>query len=198
MKREKLILTLSWIIVLVTLLSLIVTLNKFGVITGQATDTGTANLTINETASVAFTDDVCDFGSGQVTEDPEIPYDYAYVYSDGSATVSGTWSAGACDGLQIQNDGNVNVTVNLSASGYADTLIGGGTVNSSILNMTAVPSSCDGTSNTNESYSSWSSEVTICSDWPTDATADIDFILGIPEDADPASNGIVITATATA
>lgn len=195
MKNEKLILTLSWIIVIVTLLLLIVTLNKFGVITGQATDTAAANLTINESASVAFTDDVCDFGSGQVIEDPENPDQAALVYSDGTATVNGTWGTSACDGLAIKNDGNVNVSVALSADGYASSLIGG---TGSMLNMTAVPSACAGTSDTNESYTSWTASATICSNWAKAATADIDFILLIPEDADPATNGIVITATATA
>jgi len=116
MKKDssKTILVLSIILLLVIAITLIITLNKYGVLTGRTTysnDTATANLTISEQASLRFTTATCDFGSGSVDEEPT----YAIVYSNGTSTINGTWTP-TCTGLVVQNDGDVDLSVAFSSS----------------------------------------------------------------------------------
>ncbi|MBD3247444.1 hypothetical protein GF378_02380 [Candidatus Pacearchaeota archaeon] len=193
MKREKLILTLSWIIVLVTLLSLIVTLNKFGVITGQATDTGEANLSITKFASIRFTDAICDFGSGNVDEDST----YGWMYTNNGSTQNLT-GLSACDGLIYQNDGNSEITVNLSSDTAAAGLLPGGT--SPAFEWMVDDTNCDGVAAAN-TYTTISAgaDVTVCSNLSKTSTQDVDFYLKIPEDAyTNGESSAVITVTGSA
>jgi hypothetical protein len=113
-------LTLSCIAAIVTFLILIITLNKFGIITGQATDTGEANLTIQEQASISFLVSQVNWGSGALIEGET---DGLLNSEGGQENV--TDFTNITEGLVIQNDGNVNVSLNISSSDNASTFIGG-------------------------------------------------------------------------
>ena len=196
MKGEKSITMLSWIIAVVTLLVLVVSLNQYG-ITGFATDQGSANLTINTTASVAFYDDVCDFGSGAVEDNPEIPFDSATAWSNGTVigAAAGSWN-GCTDGLLITNDGNVNVSVNVSVNTDSSSFISG---TGDSFKIKATTTACSGTAGTT-AYTEivQDAQNSICTDWDLGENATIDFELVIPEDATPGTSNAIITATATA
>jgi len=188
MKGSKLLMVLAVLAVVVTLVTLVVTVNKFG-ITGKATDTGTANLTIDAAASISFTDDACDFGSGAVNEDPT----FAVVYTGNTSTDNGTWTA--CDGLTMKNDGNVNLTVTVGSDVSAATFIGG--TGSSFQWIAADGGDCVGTAGLT-TLTEISGTPNVCNNLTQAGTIDLDFALVIPEDAPPGSTGAVITATGTA
>ena len=188
MKSTKLILNLSIIVLLATLLVFIVTLNKYGVLTGKASDTGHANLTISEAASIAFTDATCDFGSGSVNEDPI----YAVIYTGNESTVNGTWTA--CDGLTMTNEGNVNLTVTVASSNAAADFIGG--TGPSFKWIAADGGDCVGTAGLT-GLTEISGTPNVCDNLTQAGTIDLDFALLIPEDA-VGTKGTVITATGTA
>lgn len=190
MKTSKLILTLSTIVLIIAVVMLVVTLNKYGVLTGRATDKGTANLTISAAASISFSDAVCDFGAGSVNETPT----FANIYTGNGTCINGSWTGNACDGLEITNDGNVNLTVTLASSGDKDAFIGG-TSPSFQWNVT------DGTDCVGVEGITSLTEITgtpnACTNLTQAGTLTIDFALTIPEDAE-GTKGTVITATGTA
>lgn len=102
--------------------NLLITINEIGEIkklTGYATDTGTANLTITSEASISFNNSVVNWGSGRVNDSAS----FAYIDTEGNI-VDGNWTA-VNNGLSIQNDGNVNVTLNISSSNDAAGFLGG-------------------------------------------------------------------------
>ena len=201
MKKDssKLILTISVILLLIIAITLVVTLNKYGVITGRATDTGTANLTIEAEASISFSDADCDFGSGSVIEDAGS----AILYSNGSDNINGTWTNQSCNGLTVQNDGNVNVTLNLTSGKDADDFIGGAAATNSFkwIMSEGEAGSCAGTFSVNDTFTEITiSPTVICTDFlynDSKDTINIDFELIIPEDA-LGTKGVIITATGTA
>jgi Tfp pilus assembly protein PilX len=192
MKKDssKFILTISIILLLIIAITLIVTLNKYGVITGRASDEGAANLTISSQASISFTDAECNFQEGSVDEEPT----FALVNSSGSV-INGTGWDDCTDGLNLSNDGNVNVSVTLSSNGDdASTFITG---TSPSFQIKAVSSSCDGTDSL-ENYTEVSGGAqNACTNWAAGESMQIDFNLTIPEDA-TGTHGALITATGTA
>jgi hypothetical protein len=194
-----LILTLSWIIVIATLLTLIVALNKFGVITGKDIDTGEANITVTSTAAVRFIDGVCNFGSGQVNEDIAL----ANITTHNTNVDGGTWTA--CDGLQFTNEGNVDVEANLSSNTAAAGLIPEAAGTEAEFNWYVDNSTgCAGTSQIpNGTYVAIAADanVTACSNitFSGTPTLDIEFELKIPQDATPSGeSSATITLTGTA
>ena len=194
MKTSKLILTLSVIILITTLLTLIVTLNKFGVITGKATATGDANLSISTEASISFITSNVNFGSGSVDEAPSV----AYLDTEGGS-VNGSWTA-PTQGLTLRNDGNTNVTIDLDASNEAADFIGGTSPSMKWKVSNNESGSCDSIGVS--TYTEISGTANACTGIgmaPNDTqdTLDIDFNLSIPEDA-VGTKGTVITATGTA
>ena len=188
MKGSKLLMVLAVLAVVVTLVTLVVTVNKFG-ITGRASDTGTANLTIAAAASISFTDNACDFGSGAVNEEPT----FAIVYTGNTSTDNGTWTA--CDGLTMQNDGNVNLTVTVASDVVASAFIGG--TSPSFKWIAADGSDCVGVEGLT-TLTEVSGTPNVCTNLTQTGTIDLDFALVIPENAPPGSTGAVITATGTA
>ena len=195
---SKLILTLSIILLIIIAVTFFLIFNKYGIMTGRVTDTGTANITINESASIIFTDDVCNFGGGYVNEIPT----FAIVYSNGTV-VNGTDWGGCTNGLTVTNIGNVNLTVDLNSTQNASGFIGGSEVRSfkwKAINSTG-NNSCIGTSDiTDYTEVDFTSPPTICSNlkWASGYNSmQIDFQLTIPKDA-VGTKGTVITATGTA
>ncbi len=96
----------------------------FSAISGYATSTGEANLTVESAVIINFTTNTISWGSGRVNSG----YSSAGLntYETGNVT-NGNWtlSAASRGGLRIQNIGNVNVTLNLSGTKTAATMIGG-------------------------------------------------------------------------
>ncbi len=202
MKSQKLILTLSWIIVITTLLTLIVVFNKFGVITGRATDTGEANLTINTSASISFVDNSVNWGSGSVDETPSFAIlDTNGTTAAGTAVINGSWN-NETTGLMLRNDGNVNVSVDLVSSKDAAAFIGG--TNPAFkwaISNNETGSCAAGIANTGYTDVNTTAPGTrICDDLQYADSNDeliIDLYVRVPEDA-LGTKGAVITATGTA
>ena len=110
--------------IFVSLMGTLLSLNKLGEldITGLTlgNDTGVVNLTISSSCSVSMTGTDIDFGSGTV---------------NGSRcalnTSSGTKSTGCKDfaaihhGLNFTNDGNENISLNITSNVTADSFLGG-------------------------------------------------------------------------
>ncbi len=178
--------------------NLMTTIDKFRDIqslTGYATDTGTANLTIQSTASVNFTLDLIDWGSGYVNANATsatLVTNGTMVGTTGFNTVS--------NGLTIENIGNNNVTLNLSADKNAATFVGG-TTPAFQWNVTNNDTSktCDPGINIS-SYPAVDTTMQVaCTNMGWESTMDsleIDLRLVIPNDATAGVKGTVITATA--
>ena len=102
--------------------NLMTTIDKFRDIqslTGYATDTGVANLTILSTASINFTTFQIQWGEGYINTTATI----ANLSTDGLNSGQG-WN-NVTDALILENIGNVNVSINLSSDKAAATFIGG-------------------------------------------------------------------------
>jgi len=208
METDKTILTLSWLVMLATLIVLVVALGKFGVVTGFSTsnDTGDVNLSITAQASLRFTTSTCNFGSGSVEEESI----YATAWSNATsmnATVGvGDEFKGCSTGLVVRNDGDVDLSVDVESSLTAAEFIGGNretpAINVKSSDTTAVNCTSGGGS-LQTTYVTIAGGVTVCDnlDWKNVSSEGgavrIDFELIIPEDADPGDKGTIITATGT-
>ena len=94
-------------------------------------NTGTTNVTIQTTASLRFAVNLLDFGKGAVNTTAGNT-----LCSIASSTAGGTKAAntqcinftavGSIYSLQLENDGDMNLTVNMSADKNATNFIGGG------------------------------------------------------------------------
>jgi hypothetical protein len=188
------------IAVTIALFNLIVTINKVDdieTLTGFATDTGTANLTIEGAAAINFTTDIVNWGSGAVNTSMGTR---AELNTSTNSVFAGTW-APVGQGLILENIGNTNVTLNLNSSKNATDFIGG----SSPSFQWMVSNSKVGSCTTAPSPSAYA-EVTMggvsaCPifQWINTAdTLEIDLRLVVPSDATSGAKGTVITATATA
>ena len=210
MKRDssKTILVLSVIILLIIAITLIVTMNKYGVLTGKSTtsdDYAAANLTISSQASLRFTDAECNFGSGSVEEEAL----FAIVYSNGTAinTTGGDgvdWH-GCTDGLTVQNDGDVDLSVTFTSSADADTFITSSTDRyaASFKWKSVNDSKCTSPGAINDYTDiAAATPATACANltWAEESGAGgnltLHFRLEIPEDA-LGTKGSIITATGT-
>lgn len=93
---------------------------KENLVTGYGTSTGTVNLSVETLASVNFTTDNIDFGSGRVDEGGV----NATLDTDAGTVTGGNWTANSA-GFVLENIGNVNVTLDLATGKTAATFIGG-------------------------------------------------------------------------
>ena len=198
MRSSKMILSLAVVITVVSLLLLGVTMDKYG-ITGKATDTGEANLTIQASASISFTTSQINWGTGYVNEAP----------LNGSLDTEGnnvdvTSFSTVSEGLVLRNDGNVNVTINLTSSQIASAFIGGVAGTGPSFKWKASENetnSCAGGIQTISSYTEvGATSIRVCDDMLYTADNDtilIDLKVVIPEDA-LGTKGSVITALGTA
>lgn len=82
--------------------------------------TGQTNLTVEVRAAINFTTDTIDWGSGLVDEGQ----DFAVLDTQNNDTAFGNWTAQGHP-LNIQNIGNVNVSLNISGGKTAATFLGG-------------------------------------------------------------------------
>ena len=94
----------------------------FSAISGYATSTGVANLSVETTVVINFTTNTISWGSGRVDSGASSAGLNTFETNNVSG---GNWTLTTPGGLRLQNLGNVNVTLNLSATKSAATMIGG-------------------------------------------------------------------------
>lgn len=196
MKPINLLIVVAVLSVCFAIVNLIVNVGDFRSLTGysSSTDTGTANLTIGPQASISFNSSIIDWGSGSVN-DGEI----ANLNSEGVST-GGTWVAHT-GGLGIQNDGNINVTLNLSSSKDADSFIGGTNPTFELKVIANDTNACEGGTIYPSSYTVFNTTpIIICDNLGYVDSADLLTVhinITIPGTADADDKGTIITATAT-
>lgn len=116
--------TLALLLVIAIVVSLvgIFTAEKGGVLTisGRATDTGTAAFEQLSIASINVTGAI-NFGAGRV----DIGSQSATLDSSNGVTTNGNWTGYGAVGLLIENDGTVNISVDVQANETSSSFIGG-------------------------------------------------------------------------
>ena len=126
---------LALILVVATAVSLvgtILTINSLSdvqpdrVIIGRAlTDTGVTNFTINSSLSVVFTIDAVEFGTGQVNQSGSHTCSLNTTGNNGIPNIHCTGFNNTVPSLLIQNQGTVNVTLNISVNADNSTFVQG-------------------------------------------------------------------------
>ena len=197
MKRANFLFIFAIIIVSVALLNLIVTVNKIK-LTGYATGTGTANLSVGNWTAVNFTTNIVNWGSGAV----QAGQLNATLNTLGEVA-NGNWT-NITSGLILENIGNVNATLDIKTGKTAATFLGG-TSPQYLLNFTNNKTgSCF--ANAGVSLGFWTAVNTsdpgtrVCNNFTFYNSSDairIDIKLGVPYDSLTGALGDVITATAT-
>ena len=187
----------SIVIVVLAIINFSFNLDFMETLTGSATDTGDVNLTLDAAASISFNVSELDWGQGSVDENS----DYAWLVSNGTV-VGGTSFDTVTQGLKVQNDGNINLTVNLSAGNYNATFIGG---NEPVYKWKPEDNETDscvgGVSFATFSHVPDGKEVVICANFgflDTKDSLNVDIELHVPEDATAEAKGSIITAEGTA
>lgn len=196
MKKIDTLVLIAVIAILFAAFNLIIQFDRIKELTGFATDTGTANLTIESLANVNFTTDNINWGSGYVNSTE----DSATLNTEG--VMNGTDWTTISSGLILENIGNVNVTVNLSAASVAADFIGGDTVTPEFKWKVSdsEANSCNLGPNITTYTEVTTSEQVACSNMGYQASVDtieIDLMVLVPRNA-VGTKGNVITAEATA
>ncbi len=167
--------------------------------------TGEANVTVETVALVNFTTSGINWGSGRVN----VGADAASLNTFATNNVTGgNWTLQTAGGLRLQNQGNVNVTLNLSGTKTAAQFIGG-TSPVYKWNISNVESnSCLNSSGGTGSLAlalfydvNTTASAQFCGRFQYIDTADtirIDFNLTIPSDSLTGTLNDVVTAVATA
>ena len=168
-------------------------------LTGYVTTTGTVNVSVDTLASVNFTVNNLNFGSGAVTAGQ----DAAYLYSNGTVT-GGTWTPDTVtSGFLVENIGNVNTTLNISFSDTAATMIGGNSpaLQYKVTDKSGETGACDvGASGftLGEYTDALTAQTRICDVFNNAAALDeisIDIYIKIPSDSYTDARGNVVTVT---
>mgnify|MGYP005623958061 CR=1 FL=1 len=175
-------------------------------LTGRATtDTGIVNITIESSSSINFTTDLIDFGSGRTYPNST----YGVMQTNGSgAREGGNWTL-VSNGFNITNNGNGNLTLNISSNVTAETFIGGTAGGGPIFgymidNSTATSGSACLNATYPEDQLTWGNFSTTTQEICTvfgflsgDDSVAVDVYLKIPQDATPGYRAAQITATGT-
>ncbi len=129
MNQDNLLLIVAVVAVAITIIGLGVTYNSLSVfnnfLTGFATENGTVSVNIQTIASINITSannapgKTLNWGSGTFNAGAS----HALLVSNGTV-VNGTWTSIA-KGFVVENVGNLNVTLNISAVSAASTFLGG-------------------------------------------------------------------------
>ncbi len=176
----------------------------FSTISGYATSTGEANLTVESAVIINFTSARINWGSGRVNDG----FSSAGLNTFPTNNVTnGNWTLQNGGGLRIENLGNVNVTLNLSGTKTAAQMIGG-TVpiyrwNVSTFESNSCTNATGGSSvlPLNIFYDVNTTTALFCNRFQFLDDRDvirIDFNLSIPSDSLTGALGDTITATAFA
>jgi len=179
--------------------NLIITIDKIGnirTITGYEIDTATANLTISSQAVITFTNETTNWGTGNVDEAALS----ATLDTEGTVT-DGDWTPNYVS-LILQNDGNVNVILNLSVGKSAASFIGGSADGGPTYKL-KISANDTGSCPANSLVTYTTATTALMPGCASLAFADasdsinLDVQLKIPQDA-VGTKGDIITATATA
>ena len=211
MERHNLFVGLTVVAVVMAVLSLgfvYFSINSLLVkLSGFATSVGEANVTVETVAAINFTTAHISWGSGRVNDGFVSAGLNSYELSNVS---NGNWTLVNRGGLRIENIGNVNVSLNLSATKSATQMIGG-TGPSYSWNVTSVEThSCRNTTGGGAAnhglplslhYNPNTTTTEFCRFFQFNDSQDtvrIDFNLTIPSDSLTGALGDTITATAFA
>ncbi len=205
METDKVLLTIAVVAVAVSVIGLVFTYNTISGfklwLTGLATDTATANVTITSSEAINFTTDNINWGSGTVNGGET----NATLDTASGTVTGGTWTA-VSQGFILENIGNVNVTLDLATDKDASTFIGG---TSPLYQFNVTNNEAGSCPSANQSITfgayydvnTTSPGTRVCDNFQfTDAsdTLRIDIKVVIPADAIPEAKGSIMTATATA
>tara|TARA_Y100000310_G_scaffold107197_1_gene105676 strand:- start:1816 stop:2415 length:600 start_codon:yes stop_codon:yes gene_type:complete len=170
-------------------------------LTGNVTDTGVVNITVDSIVSINFTTDFFNFSNGSVT----LGSSSATLYSENGSTVDGDWNFSAGN-LTLENLGNNNVSLELAAGKSAASFLGGTSpgYEYKVSNHSSGEDSCTNTTiNLKQFYSvnTTSPGTTICNPFQFVGDRDsieISILLVVPSDAAAGESTDTFTATATA
>lgn len=203
MDEDTLLLTIAVVAVLVSAVGVGFTYyNMVGFqawLTGFATDTATANVTITSAAAINFTTDNIDWGSGAFP----LGVDNVTLATDGSGNSRGNWT-NVSQGFILENIGNINISINISTDNNSTVFIGG-TADSGPLYQYNVTNSesgtCDAENITFGTYYDANTTTTlVCGIMRFEAGNDelrIDLKVRIPSDSSTGARASVMTATTT-
>jgi hypothetical protein len=208
MKSENLMVVAAVVAVVISLIGLATTYNSISSLkqkfTGYyASNEGYINLTVESSAQINFSVFNINWSSGKVTAG----YKNATLDTSTGTITNGNWTGGQT-GFIVQNIGNVNVSINLSGSKTAATLLGGTgpayMINVSVNQTGACNTTQQGAASVNVSwnFSQWANVTTdantrVCGNF-TPYTGQnsirIDVYLRIPEDSMKGLLSDVLTA----
>lgn len=208
MKFEKLFLALAIIAVTISVVSVGVVYFSIDSLvsqfSGYATSTGDANLTVESLAVINFTTSAIDWGSGRVNSGASSAQLTTFPTNN---VTNGNWTLTTAGGLRIENLGNVNVSLNLTAGKSAASFFGGTSPGyqwnvSNVESNSCLNSSGSGSDTGLNVFSDTSTTTTLfCSTFQFKDSADtirIDLNLTIPSDSQTGALSDTITATAIA
>lgn len=208
MKRDSLLLIVAVIAVVTALVSAGYTLLTFSNLvtkfTGLAAD-AEVNLTVERNIEVNFTTRAISWGNGRVSPGSTA----ASLTTFGTNNVTGgNWTLTTAGGLRLRNEGNVNLTLNLSVGKSAASFIGGTNPvyqwnvsqqeTGSCVNSTGGTHMPETGFNLSRFYATSTTTIRVCGNFTYVSSADeirMDFNLTVPEDATDGAKGDVITAT---
>lgn len=196
MSSDKALLIFAVILFVVSGAWLLVSYNQT---TGFATSTGTANLSVESSASINFTTNNINWQSGKVG----VGLTNATLDTSAGTVTGGNWTV-VSQGLVLENIGNTNVTLDIKTGKTAATFIGG-TSPSYEYNVSNVEaSSCTATAGFNlgvwYTVNTTDPGTRVCDLFQFANGADtirIDLRLVVPSDSKTGALGDIITATAT-
>ena len=175
-------------------------------LSGYATSTGQANLTVESAAIVNFTTNYISWGSGRVNTGQS----FAYLNTlETSNVTNGNWSLATGGGFRLENIVNTNVSIDLLAGKSAATFIGGKSPgyqwNVSVVEVgSCLNSSFNGTGNLGldvfATVNNTSPGTRFCERMPFTDSNDsirIDINLTVPYNSNTGALTDTITATAT-
>ncbi|MEK6915870.1 MAG: hypothetical protein AABW89_05000 [Nanoarchaeota archaeon] len=174
----------------------------FGTLSGYATSLGEANLTVESDATVTFTTSQINWGSGRVNLGSSSAGLNTFETNN---VTNGNWTLQNAGGLRIQNNGNTNLTLNLSGTKTAAQMISGTGPSYKWNVSNAESGSCrNSTGGTdglplNLFYNVNTTSTLFCTFFHYENSQDslrIDFNLTIPSDSLTGALGDTITATA--
>ena len=175
-------------------------------ISGLASSTGEANLTVVSSANINFTTASINWGTGEVDGGS----DYAILNTAAGTVTGGNWTA-VNGGFIVENIGNVNITLDLQAGKTAAQFLGGtspgymwnvsNSESGSCVNMTYLEPYVGNVSGFGVFADTSTSVTRICDFFDfidSRDTIEIDLNLSVPVNSLKGALSDVITATATA
>ncbi len=166
--------------------------------------TGTANLTVTSTVSIVFRNNSIDFGAGTVNDTSTGTDNCTMDTANGKTANTCLTFVSQPTGFQVENNGNVNVTLSASFDKTAAGFIGS-TATTPIFTMKISndeTSACVNLNGTFTSYANVPTAATIVCNTTTFGLADtadlfaIDVNISIPEDAPGGTKTTTLTVTA--